>query len=172
MITSAVIAAALALIGFVITQSLLKFIIEPIQEQRKLIGEVANALVVYANESIDLTPHEWLERASDDDKKRVIEIRNTLRAFSGRLRASLWSIPFYGAFARVEIVPNPADVIEASRAFIYWANTLVNREASDRVREAQDIVANKLGIVQKYEKLQQRLPRCLVDTALIGIQFR
>jgi hypothetical protein len=56
MITSAVIAAALALIGFAITQSLLKFIIEPIQEQRKLIGEVANTLVVYANESIDLTP--------------------------------------------------------------------------------------------------------------------
>jgi hypothetical protein len=155
MITSAVIAAALALIGFVITQSILKFVIEPVQEQRKLIGEVANALVVYGSESIDLTPKEWFERASDNDKKRVTDIRNTLRTFSGRLRASLWSIPFYGAFARAKIVPNPADVLEASRAFISWSNNLVGKEASDGAREAQDIVANKLGIVQKYEKLRQ-----------------
>jgi hypothetical protein len=45
--SSEIVAAALALIGFVITQGILKFIIEPIQDQRRLIGEVASALTVY-----------------------------------------------------------------------------------------------------------------------------
>lgn len=34
---------------FVITQSILKFVIEPLQEQRRLIGDVAHALSYYAN---------------------------------------------------------------------------------------------------------------------------
>ena len=63
--TSVIIAAALALIAFVITQSILKFVIEPIQEQRKLIGEVANALVVYANTSIDETWERFWSKSTD-----------------------------------------------------------------------------------------------------------
>jgi hypothetical protein len=38
-----------ALVVFVLTQSFLKLVLEPIQEQKKLIGEVAHALLFYAN---------------------------------------------------------------------------------------------------------------------------
>jgi hypothetical protein len=66
--------AALALIGFVITQSILKFILEPIQEQRRLIGEVAHALSIYAY-------------IQDIQSVGVEETRRSLRSLSGRLWA-------------------------------------------------------------------------------------
>jgi hypothetical protein len=153
--------AALALIGFVLTQSILKFVIEPIQEQRKLIGEVANAIVVYANVYVDDSWKNYLERSEQSDRlkahlEKTVEVANTLRGFSGRLRATLWSIPIYSTFARMGLVRKPTDILEASSAFIYWSNALVGAEASDNVRQAQDIIATKLGIEQKYRNLQSK----------------
>ena len=45
----AIVTALLAVLVFVLTQSFLKLVLEPVQEQLKLIGEVAHALLFYAN---------------------------------------------------------------------------------------------------------------------------
>ena len=155
--TSALAGAALALIGFVITQSLLKFFIEPIQEQRKLIGEVANAFVVH-NVSHDTSWKEFLEKTEDSPAKleKVTETQKALRELSGRLRSSLWAIPFYGLFAWMTLVPKATDVMQAADKVIGWSNNLVHPQADDRVREHQDIISQKLGIAQKYRKLQAK----------------
>lgn len=47
--SAAAVAAVLAVFVFVLTQSFLKLVLEPVQEQRRLIGEVAHALLYYAN---------------------------------------------------------------------------------------------------------------------------
>ena len=154
---SALAGAALALIGFVITQSILKFFIEPIQEQRKLVGEVANAFVVHSV-SHDTSWKEFLEKTEDTpaEREKITETQKALRDLSGRLRSSLWAIPFYGLFARMTLVPKAADVMEAADRVIGWANNLVHPQADDRIREHQRIVSQKLGIAQKYEKLQAK----------------
>jgi hypothetical protein len=46
-IVTALVTALLAILVFVLTQSFLKLFLEPIQEQRRLIGEVATALTVH-----------------------------------------------------------------------------------------------------------------------------
>jgi hypothetical protein len=150
-------AAVLALIGFVITQGILKFVIEPIQEQRKLIGEVANALVVYANVSIDavVKVHQFQGTdIPDSEKEKVLETQKALRELSGKLRSTLWSIPAYGVCAQLKIVTNPTDLREASDALISWSNDVVATNPSDIVG-LQYIVSEKLGIRGKYKKLQQ-----------------
>jgi hypothetical protein len=86
--SSEIIAAATALILFVLTQGFLKFILEPIQEQRKLIGEVSYALLAYNRQVV---------KSLDES-----EACEHLRRLSGRLQASLWSLPFLiclGTFA-------------------------------------------------------------------------
>ncbi len=152
--TSALAGAALALIGFVITQSLLKFFIEPIQEQRKLIGEVANAFVVHTV-SRDMDWKEFLEKTKDSpaEREKITETQTALRELSGRLRSSLWAIPFYGSFARMKLVPKATDVMAAADRVIGWSNNLMHPQADDRIREYQLIVSQKLGIQQKYRKL-------------------
>jgi cobalamin biosynthesis protein CobD/CbiB len=104
--TSAFAGAVLALIVFVITQSILKFVIEPIQEQKKLIGEIANAFVAYADVPI-YSPQELYERPEETSayRERLAETRQELRRLSGRLRASLWAIPFYKLLSRVKSGP-------------------------------------------------------------------
>lgn len=121
--------AALALIGFVITQSILKFILEPIQEQRRLIGEVAHALSVYAY-------------IQDIQRAGVEETSMSLRSLSGRLWASLWTIPFYDAFALIGFVPKRFDVMAAATHLTVWSYTLTASGGLQRRVE----IAERLGI--------------------------
>ena len=153
--TGAFVGAGLALIVFVITQSILKFVIEPIQEQRKIIGEIANAFVAYADIPVDLSPKEFYEKTEgmSAQRDRIVETRQELRRLSGRLRASLWTIPFYKQLSRVNLIPKVADIDEASNGLIGWSNTLVRTDASDQVRKYQDTVSEKLGVTPKYEQL-------------------
>jgi hypothetical protein len=153
--TSAFIAAILAVIVFMITQSILKFVIEPIQEQRKLIGEIANAFVAYADVPV-YSAQELYERPEETSayRERLAETRQELRRLSGRLRATLWAIPFYKLLSRIKAVPKVADIDEASDGLIGWSNTLASPDAHDRVRKHQDTVSEKLGITPRYEQLR------------------
>jgi hypothetical protein len=135
---SALLGAALALILFIITQIILKFVIEPIQEQRRLIGEVAQALSLYSN-------------VHDVHREGVEETRRALRSLSGRLWASLWAIPFYDAFALLGRVPKATDVMEAATELRVWSYS------PDKVTEGgsmrrQDDIAKRLGITRKVER--------------------
>jgi hypothetical protein len=125
--------AALALIGLVLTQSILKFVIEPIQEQRRLIGEVAHALSIYAD-------------VQDGRLEEVEEARWALRSLSERLWASLLSIPFYDAFALLGLVPKVNDVISAATELAVWSYTMASSSADDSFMRSRDAIAQKLGI--------------------------
>jgi len=85
----------------VLTQGFLKFVLDPIQEQRQAIGELSHVLSTTLLNVQDDRP--------DVDKEELIEIREetrkALRSLAGRLWTSLWSIPFYDAFALVRLVP-------------------------------------------------------------------
>ena len=157
MLTSAVIAAALALIGFVITQSILKFVIEPIQEQRRLTGKVAQALVVYDNVSIDAPP---ATVATDRDAfarqlEEVDKVTKELRTLAGSLLSSLWSIPGYRVFTLFNAVHAPTNVLRASQELIGWSNNLVGENASETTSRRQQIISEELGIKRKLRKLDE-----------------
>jgi hypothetical protein len=120
---SALVGAVVALFVFVITQSILKFVIEPIQEQKRLIGEVAHALLFYAN-MIHLDT--W-GPTDEERRKELDEARRVLRGLAGRLQASLWTIPFYDALAWLRRVPKKEDVLEAATQLVGWSNSLYGR---------------------------------------------
>jgi hypothetical protein len=90
----AIATALLAVLVFVLTQSFLKLALEPVQEQRRLLGEVAHALLFYANRGpmgVELGLY------TIDD---LHETSRHLRNLAGRLRSSLFFIPFYDRLAR------------------------------------------------------------------------
>jgi hypothetical protein len=122
--------AAWALIGFLLTQTILKFFIEPILEQRQLIGEVALALSIYAD-------------IENIQREGVDEARRNLRSLSGRLWASLWTIPFYDAFGLIGVVPKRFDVMNASTSTMLLSHTLTSTGATIHRVE----IANRLGIL-------------------------
>jgi hypothetical protein len=81
----ALVTALLAIVAFVAGQALPKFGVEPIQEQRELIGEVAHALLFYAN----VYHLEMFEHPPEQRRAEIDEARTTLRGLAGRLQTSL-----------------------------------------------------------------------------------
>ena len=65
---TAVVTALLAVLVLVVTHSFLKLVLEPIQEQRTLIGEVAHALVFYRN-----VYHLHMVKLPDEEQRQEIE---------------------------------------------------------------------------------------------------
>lgn len=133
---TAIITALLAVVVFVVTQSFLKLLLEPIQEQKKLIGEVAHALLFYAN----VGPVGF----STEERE---EVRMALRGLAGQLRASLFYVPFYNTLAWMRRIPQKEDVLAAADELVGWSNSL-NDERTDKTRRRR-IIAEKLGIDKK-----------------------
>jgi hypothetical protein len=143
--------AVLAVLVFVLTQGFLMLVLEPVREQRRLIGEVANALLFYANvmpmESMEWGGQVYTVGAERDELE---EARKALRELAGRLRGSLWSIPFYDLLALTGFVPKLADVLEASNQLVGWSNSLGRGRDKDRARHRKEI-AERLGIAARIE---------------------
>ena len=120
--------------GFILGQAILKFVLEPIVEQRKLIGEIAAALTEYANVGGIRIP---------EDADRVNKAQTAIRGMASRLRASPWSLPFYEFFASRQWVKTKDITLKASVVMISWSNTLYG-DSGDMGKK--DEIAELLGI--------------------------
>jgi hypothetical protein len=138
------ITAFLAVVTFIGGQALLRFVVEPIQEQRRLIGEVAHALRFYANAYSTLD----FDSVSEQERERLGEAQKALRELEGRLLASLWTIPYYDALALLRMVPKKYDVLDASKNLVGWSNNLYG-EYTDWNIGRRTIIADRLGITKK-----------------------
>lgn len=130
-------AALTALFGvtvYVTGQILQKFIIEPLQEQRKLKGEIAFALIYFANVNIVFN--------TEIEKEKAVDASKELRKLASDLRRGLELIPLYWFFAFLRIVPSSKAIYKASEGLVGWSNT-VFREDTEHHR---NMVANALHI--------------------------
>ncbi len=127
--TTAIVTGLVAILVFVFTQSFLKLVLEPIQEQRVLIGEVASALTVYEKSyTLRVEPSGGIMGTEPmlfgATTEEAMEADKALRELAGRLRASLWSVPAYDMFALLRMVPKLADVVVAANHLQMWYSQL------------------------------------------------
>lgn len=79
---------------YVIGQGVQRFVLAPIEEQRRVIGEIDNERIFLANLVAHLPYHE-----PPDDLKLVqpddpVEASRRVRKLAARLRSTVWTIPF------------------------------------------------------------------------------
>src|SRR5215210_2006254 len=150
-VVTAIFTALGAILVFAVTQTFLKLVLEPIQAQRELVGEVAHALLFYANVVAEFDVPEEIAGGKGMkigmEREEVEETRKALRGLAGRLRASLWTIPFYDTLARMGWVRSKQDVIEASTHLVGWSNSL--RRDDDWRDRRRKIIADRLDISKK-----------------------
>jgi hypothetical protein len=156
---------------FVIGQVIVKFIIEPLHEQAKLIGEIANSLIFFRPVGTVWAPH-YLEKLQDISKQndldepvrkllteryqdltkrewsRTEEARAVLRQQASQLMGATHKIRVYWLWALLGVVPKREDVIVASQELIGLSNeeytsTVRAREIAKRLRIR--IVAERIG---------------------------
>jgi len=162
------------IIIFVGGQILTKFIIEPFYEQSKLIGEIANSLIYYANVGAGVEPHyfQQLQNLSKQDnlevtaRKLMVEryedlIRNeskqlgeatiVLRQQASQLMGRTNAIPFYGLWVVLSFgfLPTRKYVIEASQELIGLSND--PSKSTDRARKIAKYLRIKI-ISERFGK--------------------
>jgi hypothetical protein len=91
-------------IVFILGQLALKLLIEPIQEFRKTVADIAYALIEYAN--VYANPGV----VGNENEKQASE---ELRKLSSRLNAQIYLIPFYRLIAKIFGLP-PRDKLEST----------------------------------------------------------
>lgn len=100
---------------FVLGQLVLGFLVQPIQEQRKLIGEIADGLIFYGN--IYGNPERGVS-------KRGEEAANRLRQLSTLLLSRTELIPLYGVFSVVRFVRPGEAIGKAARGLMGLSNNI------------------------------------------------
>jgi len=137
-IVTAGLTTGLGLIAFVLGQFAIKLVVEPIQEQKRVVGNVAHALIYYRNVGSS--------KPTGPEPERVAEARRTYRDLAARLRTNLRVVPFYEVFARLQFVLPREQVRQASTALIGLANTVQKGAAADDVNRYRWTVEKSLGI--------------------------
>jgi hypothetical protein len=156
-VSAAILTALLAVVVFVLTQSFLKLVLEPIQDQRTLIGEVASALTLYERAyTLRVVRADGGEALFGGSLEEAREAEKALRALGGRLQASLWSVPLYDVFALIRVVPKLVDVVVAANELHMWYSQLpapVNGHQPARIQECRDNISKSLGIEQRLQMI-------------------
>lgn len=116
---------------YTLGQLISKFVIEPIHKQKEVIGDIANALVLYANINPGTSKPEKAEEAS----KRF-------RQLSGLLRSRSYLIPGYDRMAKIKLVPLRTDIEKAASSLIGISNSVyggsdesISRQHKDRYEQ-------------------------------------
>jgi len=135
-LVTAAFTAAFGVVVFVLGQFALKYVIEPIQEYRVTVGNIAYTLLFYANVGPLSAPDE------------IAEAQKHLRSLSGRLNEHLEVIPLYGVFVWLGLVRNRQAVLEAATQFIGWSNGLRDERTDNR--ERRRAIAECLNIKGVY----------------------
>jgi hypothetical protein len=121
------------IVVLVIGQILLRFFIEPFFEHRKLIGEIADALIYYAN--VYGNPGTCSEEVGK-------EASQSLRQKASLLRARTYAVPWYNFFVLLRLAPHRKSIEEAASNLIGLSNSVyrgdssVNDERQKKIREA------------------------------------
>jgi hypothetical protein len=136
-----VVTASVTLIGGVLllvaTQILTRFVVEPLVDFRRLLGEVGHTLVFYSN---------YFYNASVmASKPEFQEATRECRTLASRLRSFSNAVPLYTVLAGLHLVPPHAYVYEASAALIGLSNT-TSSHSPDVVRQHYERIAELLDI--------------------------
>ena len=108
---------------YVVGQVVQRFLMEPIQEQRRIIGEIASARLLYANiaHAAQIASDPRMGAGYLED---ATQASRALRSLASRLRATERTIPFYRFWAGLRLIPRPADVQVAAAGLVGWSNSL------------------------------------------------
>lgn len=118
------------IVVLILGQLALKLFVEPINKQAELVGEIAHSLTFYAN---------YYGNASLFEKDDLRDAVRTLRSQASRLRASAWTIRWYGLWQLMGITPRKADLLKASEYLIALSNSMTRIDAHMVVQIQKDI---------------------------------
>ena len=121
--------AVLGVLGYVGAQ----FAVKPISELRTTREAIAKSLVLFANA-------DTVVKVTDSDDARTREARGKYRELASTLIAQANSIPFYGVWSCLQIIPTFEDIEKARANLIGLSNAVgVQGQSLDNSRRQENI---------------------------------
>lgn len=122
---------------FVFGQILSKFFIEPIYEQKKVIGQIAHFLIFYAGQ---------ISSPGRDDIDGIrTKASDQFRQLSCELKAKTYSIPLYRLWSFIGFIIKKEKIKECHADLIFISNSLFNGK-SNEIREARERIKKILKL--------------------------
>jgi hypothetical protein len=116
----------------VVGQIIIRSFIDPVYELRKLRGEIADALIFYANL--------YMNPGHEHKTPEIDAAINALWSLGSRLEARSHAIPFYRLFALLRAIP-PRDSIERARSnLIGLSNSIYRGNLDHNERRRREII--------------------------------
>jgi hypothetical protein len=106
----------------IVTQILTRFVVDPLVEFRRLLGEVAYTLI--------LNSHLLYNPNATANTPEFQEARRQCRALASRLHAFSAAVPLYDVLARIGLVPARVHVYDAAKHLIGLSNTTATHPPS------------------------------------------
>lgn len=142
-ITTAAFTAFFGVLVLVAGQLIQRFVIEPIHDQKKAIGEAAFNYTFLAN----LNYVGRFQGVPLQYPAEPQEASRTLRRIAGQLRASLVTVPCYDRLAANGFVLSRADVMKLSTGLIGLSNSLWEGDQ----KHARTMIAEVLRLDAQFE---------------------
>lgn len=128
------ITSALTIFGgvlvFAVTQLLQKFLLEPVHEQSKVIGEIFFGLVYYAN------------RYANPGSGRPEDLADTSEAFrcyASQLQGTTNAIRCHDLFEKLGLMPQRSNIEEAVRDLIRISNSIDSGNGRENSKDAANV---------------------------------
>lgn len=115
---------------FVLGQLLIRFVIQPLQDFKKVIAKVSHVLIYYAD---------VYSNPGGSRRMMIAETRKALRDSASLLRSRTVVIPFYTVFSWLRWVPTRHDINQASGSLIGLSNSLVNGDVQYNATKRETI---------------------------------
>jgi hypothetical protein len=130
--------AGLGFVAFVVGQLVLTLIVQPVQEQARIVGEVAHALSYYRIVSSD---------TSGFGPQGIAEARRTYRDLAARLRMNIQVLRhWYPSLVYLKLVLPAENVRMAAAALIILSSTVWKDAGAEDVRSNRAVVQKSLNI--------------------------
>jgi len=126
-------------ITYVLGQLILKLLIEPVNELKRTIGEIAHSLIEHAN---------VIQNPGILKEEMMTETSRHLRKLSSQLEAHLYLIPMYSFTSKLFFLPSRDRLLSAARALMGLSNSVFRAEEGIYKQNARRVetVCDSLGI--------------------------
>lgn len=135
-----VLTSSLTILGgvfvYVSGQIITRFFIDPYHEYTKILCEIADALIYYA----DLYMNPGGGSVDETRGPRIDEARKILRQKASSLCVRTHAIPAYGVFANCKLVPQRVDIQQAFAALISLSNSIWHGDSQENARLRDQII--------------------------------
>lgn len=146
-----------ALIGFILGQ-IVKFFIEPIHEQRKLIGSILETLTFYQNcifypgsVDDDITEEDINSMPANQSIKKRAEAEDTLRKHASAIVSLTYATSLYWFWELLRLVRPKESLKKAHDHLIFLSNSVRRGNASEN-REEFNALVLELGLCEYFKR--------------------